>query len=864
MTPIAWCAAVWRRLRRGGETERDLADELAAAEDSLVSDALSRGTRESDARRLAAMHLGGRLQLRERVREQWAGARVDSLLTDVRYVVRGMRQRPGFLAVSAGTLALGIGANVAVLVATWVVLIRPLPYEHADRLAVVKQVFADGRELGIVPGDVPGWIAGLRAVEAAAAYHSRDLTLRGVGAPRSVRIAYVTDRFFGVLGVSVARGRTFVASESSDAAVLSAALAEAIERETHGAAIGVPISVGRRDYTVVGVMPRSFAFPSEEVDVWLPAPAAGSVPPAEAGYYALIVRAKAGVSDEQLRGDAARVLRDVRGPSDKSRALVASLDATVRDPFRAALRAALLAALVVLLVTCANVATLFVGQAIARRREIATQRALGAPTTRLIRRVAIEVVLTSMAASVTGVLMACAGIRAFVWMAGDLVPGLATASLDAVSTSAIVGVTCFAALGCGVVPAWHVARSGRRPQTALLIRPAAWRIRAGLMVCQVALSVALLCGAGLLARTVVTLLRTDPGFEPADAIAVKMVLSDLTLYDDVPHRARLDDLLTRVRVLPGVRHAGVGSTLPPRRAPITIGIRYVDEERDEFQFLTLASVTPGFLQALGVRRLDGRDFTASDAQSEEGAVVITEAAGRLLFGTRDPLGRILKRLPPIAGPTQPRIVGVVPDLKYAGLDVPSSGGVFVPWARRPIGTAFLVVRAAPGIAQGLEPSIRQLVRAFDPSMPEPEVVTLADVLGQSIAGRRLRLAPALALGSLALCITLVGLLGTLRRLVGERRHELAVRVALGATPGQIRRLVLRTGGAVVAAGVIVGIGLSLGLGRAVSTLLYGVSPHDAWTLGVVGGLVGTVSLLVCDIPARAATREDPIVNLRCE
>lgn len=864
MSPSAWCAAWWRRLRHRRQAECDLADELAAAEDGLVEDARARGAAEPDARRLAAVILGGRLQLRERIQDEWAGSRIDSLAADVRDVLRGMRQRPGFLAISAGTLALGIGANVAVLVATWVLLVRPLPYPDATRLALIEQVFGDGRELGIVPSDVPEWITRLRTAEAAAAYHSRDLTLRGVDRPRSVRIAYVTDQFFGVLGIPVQRGRTFVSSQNLDAAVLSHALGEAMERQTHGTALGARISVGTRDYTVVGIMPRSFAFPSEEVDVWLPAPAVASVPPAEAGYYGLIVRKMSGVSDAQLREDAARVLREIRGPSDRSRALVTPLEAATRDAYRPALRAALLAALVVLLIACANVATLFVGHAIARRREIATQRALGASSGRLMRRVAVEVLLTSLFASVTGVLIAFAGLRLFAAAARQFVPSLATVSLDAVSIGAIAGVTGLAALGCGVVPAWYVARSGQRPQSALVTRPPAWRTRAWLMVCQVALSVTLLCGAGLLARTVLTLLRTDPGFDPTDAIAVKLVLSDLTLYNDEPHQARLDDLLAQVRALPGVRVAGVGSTLPPRRAPVTIGIRYVDEERDEFQFLTLASVTPGFLAALGVRRLSGRDLTAADAQSDEGAVVITDAAARLVFGARDPLDRPLKRLPPIAGPTQPRVVGVVPDLKYAGLDVPSSGGVFVPWGRRPIGTAFLVVRAAPGLVLGLEPALRQLVRGFDPAMPEPEIVTLEDALAASIAGRRLRLAPAITIGVLALCITLVGLLGTLRRLVDERRHELAVRSALGATPGQIRQLLLRTGGGVVAAGVIIGLGLTLAVGRALSTLLYGVSPHDALTLGLVAGVVATIALLVCDIPARAVTRAHLSAHLRCE
>jgi putative ABC transport system permease protein len=491
--------------------------------------------------------------------------------------------------------------------------------------------------------------------------------------------------------------------------------------------------------------------------------------------------------------------------------------------------------------------------------------ALGAGWSRLVRGVIFETLITAAAGSVVGLGVAAATLRVFVRAAAGVVPRLEGVALDGPTLAAIPVITVMVALLCGAVPAWHAARADMRPllHSATATTPSVWRIRASLVIGQIAVSIVLLVGAGLLARSVIFLLHEDAGFEPARGLATKLVLSDVTLLDGGQRDSFVRDLLDRVRALPGVLYAGLGSTLPPQKPPITIGVRLVGDNRDEFHFMAVGSVTPGYMAALGTRFVSGRDFEDSDARTGQGAVLLSESSARFFFEGQDAVGGVVRPLPPIVPKTMPRVVGVVRDIKYAGLDVPPGLAVYVPWADRPIGTSYLVVRTA-GDPRSLAPSVRRIIGDLDASVPVQDMRPLEDVLAGSIAERRLRVMPAILFGVLALALALVGVMGTLARAVAERRQELAIRAALGASSRELMAIILTRGAALTGGGLTLGLAAAIATGHGLAPLLYGVPPSDPPTFALVVMLVGIGAMVASYLPARRAAHVDPIAHLRAE
>lgn len=864
MSRIPRFRSLWRNVVRRDRVERNLDSELRAVRDLLVEEKRQAGLSVEAAQRAATLELGGLDQVKERVRDGRAGASLESVLQDIQYGARTLMRTPGFTLLAVSTLALGIGVNAAVLAVTYGVLLRPLPYPESSRLVVITQLGPDDVDRGISPSVVGEWLDRLRTVDGAAAYHTRELTVRGAGEPRVVPITYVTDRFFEILGVPAQSGHTS-ALTGIPGAIISRRLAT--PSVSSSPSIGRNLTIGTGSYTVTAVMPAAFAFPSDDVHAWVPTPSFATTPTSEAGYYRIIARLKPNVSVQQFREDAQRVLQEIKGPKalSRERAAVTALDEAVFGTVRPVLHVSLAAALLVLLVACANVATLFIGRAVVRRRETAARVALGASSMRLLRGVALETLMIATAGSLLGMSLAFASLQFFVREATGVIPRLNEVAVDLPILASIAALTIIVTLLCGSIPAWHVTRGDFSPflRTTAVTTPAGWKIRGSLVAGQIALSIVLLTGAGLLSRTVLVLLREDPGFEPAGALAAKLVLSDVTLFDGAQRETFVRELLERVRALPGVQHVGLGSNLPPRPPQMTIGMRFISEDRDEFQFMKLGSATPGYVPALGARLLSGRDFEESDMRDAQGTVLLSESAARAFFPGQDPVGRIIPRLPPLAGSIKPRVVGVVRDVKYEGLDAPPGSAVYVPWQRRPIGTAYLIVRTA-GDPMLLAPSVRRIIATLDPSVPVPEVQSLGVMLAGSIADRRLRIVPAIGFGLLALIVTLVGVLGTLSRAVAERRQELAIRAALGASPHQLISTVLRQGVVLTGIGLVLGVVAAGLVGRGLAHLLYGVSPHDVPTFVSVALLVVIGSMGASYLPARRASRVDPIVDLRYE
>lgn len=785
-----------------------------------------------------------------------------SLLQDLKLAFRSLRAAPLTAAAAILVIAIGTGANTAVVAVTYGLLLRPLPYPDVSRLVIVSVAIADGGDFGLQWPEVREWRRRLATVEGLAGYATAELPVRGAGEPRLVRTALVTDGFFSVLGAPPARGQVGAVAEPGGGVVLSERFARFSPGES--------VKVGDRVRTVAAVMAPPFAFPSDETLVWVAAEPRPDLRGAEAPAYRLVARLRPGVSLDQFREDAGRVMREVRGAHTTSAPKIVPVEEALTGGLRPVLGAAVAAAQLVLIVTCGNVAMLLLGRALAKRRDAAVRLALGAGRWQLARLPLAESLLLAAAGSLLGAGLAYAGVRVFARLAAGAVPRAHAIEMDlpvlAVSAALAVVIT----LLCGAAPALQVA--GRDFLAAFRggggdrLSAGGRGILAGLVVGQVAVATVLLTGAALLVRTVSELMAEDAGFEPERALVVKLPLGAGTQ----DRAAFVQNVLERVRTLPGVQVAGMGTSLPPKGLPFQIFVSA--PALGESSRMSVVSATPGFLDALGVRPASGRLFTQQDQRPGEPVLILSESAARFasaVAGARDGMaGRELPfPLPPVATfDGRPRVAGVVPDVKYAGLDVPADAALYLPLDTARVSTLYLAVRTAgePAVLESVAPAVRRILREADPALPVGEIRSLEDEMASSILDRRLRAVPAAGFAAVALAVALTGVFALLSRSVAERRRELAVRIALGASQGGILGLVLRRAAALTGAGLIFGLAGSLAVARGLDSLLYGVGSRDPLTLGAVALTVAVAGLLAAWIPARRAARVEPLELLRTE
>ena len=783
-----------------------------------------------------------------------------SFLQDVRQALRSLAGQPGFTAVTVATLALGLGLNTAVVTAAYGILWRPLPFDAPDRLVTLTVRYGeDGRGARVRPGQFSEWRDRIRTVHLAG-HLVREHTLRSAGPARVITATAVTSDFFEVLQVSAAVGFAPRLAGGDVLAVVSARLARTLDMASPVSAIGELITLGDTSYEVVGVMPESFAFPTAEVDVWIGLPPDSADP--GNGRLELIGRLGSRATIAQARDDATRVAREIN--SDEWYAEVTSLEETLLDEARPAVLAALAAAALVLAVACASTITLMLGRSIARGHEFALRSALGAGAGRLARTAFMEGLMVATGGLVVGLFVAWTSLRVFTTRAVGLVPRVSEVGLDLPTVLAAVGLT----LAVGGVCGGAAAVGAMRRDGAELLRgtvrtatPVTRKLRAALVAAQLALSIVLMTGAGLLTRSVTELLAEDGGFNPGPVLTARLMLDDSRFIDDPSTTDFVNRLLERVRALPTVEAAGIGSLLPPIDAPITLSIRLRSDTRDDTMEFSYGAVTSGFFEALGTPLRDGRHFVEQDERAEVADTIVSVSAARFMFPDDDPVGRG----PNFAVPTfgierDTTMVGVVADMKFAGLDSAPVASMYIPWQLRPMGLSHLVKTS--GYPATLVPTVRNLIMELNPTLPLPDVRTLDDHIANSIAGRRLQLVPAAAVAALALAVAMVGLFGTLGRAVTERRLELSIRAAVGASPGRLVRLVLRGSVTVTALGLAVGLSVAAATGRGLSSLLYRVSPYDPLTFAAVAGVVLVASLTASIIPARRAARLDPLIALK--
>ena len=778
--------------------------------------------------------------------------------------------------VAVVVLAVGTGASITATAVAYGGLLRPLPFPDGDRLVTLTQIYAATKvRFGIKLADFDRWRERLSGSLQLSGYNSERITLRSEGAPTEIRAAYIVGNWFQVLGVRSRFGRLIDDASPVDEAVITTAFAERISPGDPAAAIGRAFTIGQRPLHVVGVLPASFKVISD-ADVWTLARGAGAlhiVGTADSRYYEMVARLAPGRSIESARADATAVLSTL-GPEQQRenwQLEMKSLRGTLLGESRPVLLAFLGAALLVLLVACANVAMLLMNRAIARTREFAVRVALGASRTRLLTIALMETAILAGAGCLGGWGIARLATAFLQQTTGLDLPATATLpsdlpiALGAIAAGALIMLVC---AGAPLVTLRSTGLATALRTTTTTGSRGGRQVRAALVVFQLAMTVVLLTGAGLLGRTLLAVSRSDLGLDSRQQVVTMAVPIGESTADAPGRLAIVRRILEETRRLPGVVAAGIGGALPPSTGDVvfTIRVSTSDNAVNATRAFDLVPVTDGYFDALGARVVTGRLFTPADTVSSDATCVMSEAALKhLAMVTGTAIGSTLNlSLPTASGKrVKPRIVGVVRDIRYSGLDAPAHGGVYIPWQQIPLRSGFLVVRTT-GDPAALTAPLMRIVRDADPSMPLAPARTLEAVVDGALAPRaaRFSLVGVFAIGAALLGI--VGLSGALIRSVVERQRELAIRAAVGASPRRLLADVIRDGVVLSLLGVAIGLGVSAMLARAVAAIIFGVTPRDPLTYGVTAAGVLVVALAACYLPARRAAASDPVVLLRAE
>ncbi|HEU4628479.1 MAG TPA: ABC transporter permease [Gemmatimonadaceae bacterium] len=808
-----------------------------------------------------------------------------AMLHDLRYALRTLRANPGFTTVAVLTLALGIGAATAIYSAVDGVLLRPLPFPHADRLVVPQSVRLGTDQRGIVTyRDFELWQqAGV--FDGVAVYQLPEMDLTGAGDPVHTTAAFVTPDFFRVLGVRPLLGRLPQPDEFRPGADRPLVLSYGLWQRQFGGrpdVVGSTVRLSGTPVTVVGVLPRGLGWP-READIWYPlryvsAPDDNFHEPDNFMFHA-VARLRADRTMAQTRGQMATLAADVARAFPAKREGAGMTAVPMRDwlvgpTLTRALWVLLGAVGFVLLIACVNVANLLLARGAARGRELALRTALGAGRGRLVRQLLVESALLAAGGGVLGVALAAALTRGLVALAPAGLPRLDEVALDGSVLAVATGVTLLSALLFGLVPALHASASS---PAAALAEDGGARTAGGvrtqrtggvLVVAEVALALVLLTGAGLLGRSVLQLSRVDPGLDAAHVLTFQAALPGQT-YDSTAKALRFwDALQRRLEALPGVEAASMSSALPVGgggfhlgRTLIRTGAPRPPAGSEVGAMWVWAS--PNHFRTLGQPLLAGRDFDPRDDADAPSVMIVSRTFARTMFPDRSPAEVVGQSVTSWRDEDKPReIIGVVGDVRYNGVADTARTVVYVPLRQDYGGGSAAVSVRATGDPAILTAAVRRELAALDPSIAMARVETLDATLAGTMAPQRFN---ALLLGGfavLAVLLAAVGLYGLLSYGVTQRARELSVRVALGATRGEVIRLVLGRSLRLLVIGTALGLAGSLALTRVLASLLFGVQPTDPLTFGAVTLLLLAVALLASYLPARRAARADPARALR--
>jgi putative ABC transport system permease protein len=804
---------------------------------------------------------------------------METLIQDLRYAIRMLLKKPSFTAIVVLALAIGIGANTAIFSVVNAILLRQLPYKQPDRLSMI---WMDNPKLGVDQDwhSYPNYVdykEQNQVFEDMAAFNNRSFNLTGAGDPVRVVGVWTSASLFSVLGVEPTLGRAFTEEEEEPGKDLVVILSNGLWQRRFGGDTGIvgqPINLNGVNRTVVGVMPASFGFPEKRTELWIPLALNPQRKQARfAISYKAVGRLKPGVTMEQASADMGAIAKRIDDQYFQSGYGInlVKLHSQETGKVRPALLVLLGAVAFVLLIACANVANLLLARAAMREKEIAIRLALGAGRSRIVRQLLTESALLAVAGGGVGLLLAVWGLDALVALSPADIPRLDQTRIDGRVLAFTLAVSLITGLVFGLVPALQASKpdlndslkeSGRGSTSG----KSAMRIRSLLVVSEIALSLVLLVGAGLLIRSFMRLQQFDLGFNPDNLLTMRIQLPGSKYREGKQVASFYQQLLERLETVPGVHSVGAISdvflTDTPNSTNFTIEGRPVAVGAEAIE-VPLDSVSPSYFRVMGIPLLSGREFDDRDVDGTTPVAIINETFLRRFFPGEDPIG---KRY--VYGGPDPRnqwitIVGVVGDMRRTGFDRPVRPETFLPEAQATDNALTIVARTANDPAS-FTGALRNEVWAIDKDQSVYDIKTMHETLSEMRSQRRFNMLLFGIFAAVALTLAAVGIYGVISYSVTQRTHEIGIRIALGAEKSDVLTLIVGQAMTLAGIGITIGIAGSLAFTRLMAGLLYGVSATDPATFGVIAVLLAGVALLACYIPARRAAKVDPMVALRYE
>jgi putative ABC transport system permease protein len=806
---------------------------------------------------------------------------MDALLNDIRYAIRNLIKRPGFTLIAVITLALGIGANSAIFSAINALLLRPLPFPELDR---VVAIWDEMPSRGIIHNEVAmanylDWRAQNQSFEQLALYRWWSANLTGIDPPERIQGFLVTANFIDVIGLKPIMGRNFTEEENQPGKDAVAIITHSLWQRRFGGdpnIINKTITTNSVTRTVIGVMPERFNFP-KGAEVYAPIALTPELMRSRGshGYY-VIGRLKPGVSIESAQADtdnmAARLEQQYPETNTGWGATVYPIVADTVRLYDTALWVMMGAVGFVLLIACANVANLMLARASGRRREIALRAALGASRWRIIRQLLTESIIVALIGGALGVLVAFWGIDALrVSNPGDaarFAPGWYQLGLNLPVLAFTLGLSFLSGLVFGLAPAWQVSKPNLNDALKEGLRQASGSshlLRSSLVVFEVALSLVLLVGAGLLARSFLSLLKTDPGFNPDNVLTMNLVLPGAKYREEPQRAAFYNDLVQRVKAVPGVESAAVVNYLPLGGANSSDDylVEGAAEPPPGYEYDGRYRVaTPDYFRTMRIPIIRGRGFTEQDKAGAPPVVIVNETLARKHWPDEAAIGKRIRFYGPLERAPWMEIVGVVADVKHE-LNLPVIPEYYLPHAQDAWGSMVLLAKTNVE-PSSLAASIRQQVWAIDKDQPVFDVRTMQEVRSMSVTMYSFSSVMLGIFAGVALLLASIGIYGVMAFAVTQRTQEIGIRMALGARGSDVLKLVVKHGMKLALLGIVIGLAGSWALTRFMEKLLVGVPATDLLTFSVVSACLFVAALLACYLPARRATKVDPLVALRYE
>ena len=881
MRPGRWIYTIPMRLRsllRWSEADRELDEELRDHLERKTEEYVAQGMTQEEARRRARLDLEGIEQTKEKCRDARGLNWIQDFIRDLRYGARMLRKSPGFTSVAVLTLALGIGANTAVFTVVNGVLLRPMPFPGADRLFLVSLTPRGGPfkwQPGLADTDYPAFREQDWVFEQIASFSLGTMaSLTGTGDPAQVPVSYVTTDFFSILRKNPVMGRGFVAGEGEPGRDNVAVLSDQLWKERFGsnpAILGRTIQLDGVGHTVVGVMPPGFTFPGAKA--WMPLAIRFD---GQNSYTRPVVgRLRAGIPPQQAQAELETFAERLPLGTGESRNDRLPQIIPLKDLLVANIRPSLLvfagAVAFVLLIACANVANLFLARAIGRGQEMALRRTLGASRWRLVRQLLAESTLISLIGGAAGILLAFWSVRALIALApAGKVPRLEMIRIDGWVLAFTFGLSVITGVVFGLTPAFQATRHG--PRQALNragrgVTAGHEGIRSALTISEMALALILLTGAGLMLKSFLRLQAVNPGFSPRKVMTMTVDLPDSTYGTASQMQTFHRRTLAELSRLPGVLASGMVNWIPLGEGLVKGTFQAEGVTRPPGFMVDKPCVSPSYFRVMEIPLLRGREFTEADTATAPGAVIVSDSVARTLWPGKDPIGRRISLEDEPKPEDWLTVVGVVNDVKQQGLAKKSEPAIYQPClqvANHPFFLSHMTFVVRTGLPpRSIASGMRAVLRNVDKNQPI-SIASMNSVIATTTAEPRFQTRLLTTFGLVAFFLTIVGIYGVMAYSVAQRTNEMGVRMALGAQEPNIIHKVLGEGLRLAFVGITIGVAGALVLTRLLGSLLFEIKPTDPATFIEVAILLMIVALGACYIPARRATKVDPMVALRYE